>query len=60
MIPAMARSKNLRAAAQERGWLQTGRVAVVQSGWNGGFGAGNNYGIRQGMPDGAAPIWSIY
>ena len=44
--------EKLSAAAQERGWLQTGRVAVVQSGWNGGFGAGNNYGIRQGMPDG--------
>lgn len=44
--------EKLSAAAQERGWLDTGRVAVVQSGWNGGFGAGNNYGIRQGMPDG--------
>lgn len=44
--------EKLQAAAQTRGWLQTGRVAVVQSGWNGGFGAGNNHGIRQGMPDG--------
>ncbi|WP_435257492.1 glycosyltransferase family 2 protein [Thioclava sp. FR2] len=30
-------------------------VNVVQSGWNGGFGAGNNYGIRQGLPDGSLP-----
>ena len=44
--------EKLQAAAQARGWLDAGRVAVVQSGWNGGFGAGNNCGIRQGMPDG--------
>ena len=44
--------EKLQAAAQARGWLDAGRVAVVQSGWNGGFGAGNNYGIRQSMPDG--------
>ena len=44
--------ETLRQAAQARGWLDTGRVAVVQSGWNGGFGAGNNYGIRQNLPDG--------
>lgn len=30
-------------------------VTVVQSGWNGGFGAGNNFGIRGGLPDGSAP-----
>ena len=35
-----------------RGWP---RVAVVQSGWNGGFGAGNNHGIRVGLPDGRRP-----
>jgi GT2 family glycosyltransferase len=28
---------------------------VLQSGRNGGFGAGNNYGIRAGLPDGSAP-----
>ncbi len=44
--------EKLQAGAQARGWLDTGRVAVVQSGWNGGFGAGNNYGIRQNLPDG--------
>lgn len=31
------------------------RVRVVQSGRNGGFGAGNNVGIRLGLPDGARP-----
>ena len=44
--------ERMRDAAQAWGWLDSGRVAVVQSGWNGGFGAGNNYGIRQGLPDG--------
>lgn len=31
------------------------RVRVVQSGHNGGFGAGNNVGIRLGLPDGSRP-----
>jgi N-acetylglucosaminyl-diphospho-decaprenol L-rhamnosyltransferase len=31
------------------------RVRVVQSGWNGGFGAGNNVGIRLGLPGGVRP-----
>lgn len=31
------------------------RFRVVQSGWNGGFGAGNNVGIRLGLPDGSRP-----
>ncbi|WP_347267182.1 glycosyltransferase family 2 protein [Paracoccus sp. (in: a-proteobacteria)] len=44
--------ERMQAEAQARGWLESGRVAVVQSGWNGGFGAGNNHGIRQGLPDG--------
>ena len=30
-------------------------VRVLQSGHNGGFGAGNNHGIRAGLPDGSAP-----
>lgn len=30
-------------------------VRVVQSGRNGGFGAGNNFGILAGLPDGSAP-----
>ncbi|HWL55354.1 MAG TPA: glycosyltransferase family 2 protein [Paracoccus sp. (in: a-proteobacteria)] len=47
--------EKMQAEAEARGWLASGRVAVVQSGWNGGFGAGNNYGIRQGLPDGRRP-----
>lgn len=31
------------------------RVRVIQSGRNGGFGAGNNVGIRAGLPDGTKP-----
>ncbi|UXU76175.1 MULTISPECIES: glycosyltransferase family 2 protein [unclassified Paracoccus (in: a-proteobacteria)] len=41
----------MRAEVRARGWPDD-RVAVVQSGWNGGYGAGNNHGIRQGLPDG--------
>lgn len=33
------------------------RVRVVQSGRNGGFGAGNNVGIRLGLPDGSRPAF---
>lgn len=33
----------------------TPRVRVVQSGRNGGFGAGNNFGIRLGLTDGSRP-----
>lgn len=41
---------------QARGW-DTGpqSVRVLQSGRNGGFGAGNNFGIRAAMPDGSKP-----
>lgn len=35
-----------------QGWS---RVRVVQSGRNGGFGAGNNVGLRLGLSDGSAP-----
>lgn len=38
--------------AAARGW---GRVRVLQAGRNGGFGAGNNHGIRAGLPGGARP-----
>lgn len=44
--------ESLSLAAQERGWA---RVRVLQSGHNGGYGAGNNFGIQQGLPDGSAP-----
>ncbi|WP_417586781.1 glycosyltransferase [Pararhodobacter oceanensis] len=42
--------EQMRAAAAE--WP---RVQVLQSGRNGGFGAGNNFGIRAGLPDGTQP-----
>lgn len=42
----------LRRAVAQRGW---DRVTVLQAGRNGGFGAGNNAGIRAGLPGGAAP-----
>lgn len=45
----------LRAETLSRGWLDGHRVALIDSGWNGGFGAGNNVGIRAGMPDGRTP-----
>ena len=39
-----------------RGWDKGPQaVRVLQSGQNGGFGAGNNFGIRAGMPDGSRP-----
>lgn len=31
------------------------RIRVLQAGRNGGFGAGNNFGIRAGLPDGSRP-----
>lgn len=42
----------LRQAVADRGWS---RVRVVQAGRNGGFGAGNNVGIRAGLPGGRKP-----
>ena len=46
----------LSAAVKARGW-DSGpqKVRVIQSGHNGGFGAGNNVGMRAGLPDGRAP-----
>jgi N-acetylglucosaminyl-diphospho-decaprenol L-rhamnosyltransferase len=40
----------MHAALQDRPGIR-----VVQSGRNGGFGAGNNFGIRLGLPDGSRP-----
>ncbi|SNT71532.1 glycosyltransferase family 2 protein [Paracoccus seriniphilus] len=42
----------LREAVAEGGW---DRVRVIQSGHNGGFGAGNNVGIRAGLTGGGRP-----
>lgn len=44
----------LREGVAARGWPDA-RVRVLQSGRNGGFGAGNNHGIRAGLPDGTRP-----
>lgn len=45
----------LSGQAQARGWTKGKRVRVIASGHNGGFGAGCNFAIRQGMSDGRAP-----
>jgi len=48
--------EKLSQAVAAKGWDKgPQRVRVLQSGHNGGFGAGNNFGIRAGMPDGARP-----
>lgn len=50
---------SFEALSQEvvrRGWdVGAQSVRVIQSGHNGGFGAGNNVGMRAGMPDGSRP-----
>lgn len=45
----------IAARVQEQGWDQGNRVRAIQSGHNGGFGAGNNVGIRAGLSDGTRP-----
>lgn len=48
--------ERLAAEVAARGWdTAVVPVRVIQSGRNGGFGAGNNVGIRAGLPDGTAP-----
>lgn len=45
--------ERLSAEVVARGWDRgPQRVRVLQSGRNGGFGAGNNFGIRAGLPAG--------
>lgn len=44
--------EQMAAEVAARGWS---RVRVLQSGRNGGFGAGNNFGIRAGLPGGQQP-----
>lgn len=45
----------MQAGVAARGWDRAETpVRVLQSGRNGGFGAGNNVGIRAGLPDGIA------
>jgi N-acetylglucosaminyl-diphospho-decaprenol L-rhamnosyltransferase len=48
--------ERLAAEVAARGWDKGPQaVRVVQSGHNGGFGAGNNVGIRAGLPKGERP-----
>lgn len=48
--------ERLSQGVAERGWDHgPQRLRVLQSGHNGGFGAGNNFGMRAGLPDGSAP-----
>ena len=45
----------IHAAALENGWIASGRVEVIQSGHNGGFGAGNNVGINSQLLSATPP-----
>lgn len=45
--------EHICGAVDDHGWQD--RVRVIASPVNGGFGAGNNVGIRAGMADGGAP-----
>jgi N-acetylglucosaminyl-diphospho-decaprenol L-rhamnosyltransferase len=42
-------------AVRQRGWGDKDKVRVVASDRNGGYGAGNNFGIRQNMSDKTKP-----
>jgi len=44
--------ETMRDYVSAKGW---GRTRVIQSGRNGGYGAGNNVGIRTGLSDGTRP-----
>lgn len=48
--------ERITSEVRARGWDQGPQaVRVLQSGRNGGFGAGNNVGIKAGLPDGSKP-----
>lgn len=47
--------EQLRDAAEARGWTASGRLRVVASPRNGGFGAGMNFGMAMGLSDGSRP-----
>lgn len=49
--------ETIAAAVAARGWDAEGRVCVVQSGRNGGFGAGNNVAMFDPLPDGRVPAY---
>lgn len=44
--------EKISEAVAARGWE---RVRVVQASHNGGYGAGNNFGVKLGLPDGSDP-----
>ncbi len=45
----------MQAGLATADWAQGAPIRVIQSGHNGGFGAGNNVGIRAGWSDGSKP-----
>jgi GT2 family glycosyltransferase len=45
----------ISAQAEARGWIAGGRLRVLQSGRNGGFGAGCNIGLNTAFMDGSLP-----
>lgn len=47
--------ETIRAKAEAEGWTEGGFMRVVQSPENGGFGAGNNFGMGLGMSSGEVP-----
>ncbi|MBR9650562.1 glycosyltransferase family 2 protein [Thalassovita aquimarina] len=47
--------ERLSKHAQAKGWTDGNRVRVLLSDRNGGFGAGNNFGIQTGLSDGSQP-----
>ncbi|WP_420327216.1 glycosyltransferase family 2 protein [Mameliella sp.] len=47
--------ERIAQALATESWAQGAPVRLLQSGKNGGFGAGNNVGIRAGMSDGGIP-----
>ncbi len=47
--------ERISRAVSEEDWAQGQPIRVIRSDHNGGFGAGNNVGIRAGMSDGTAP-----
>ena len=47
--------EKMTAEARARGWTAGNRLRVIAAGRNGGYGAGNNCGIRAGLTSGARP-----
>nr|WP_285895532.1 glycosyltransferase family 2 protein [Epibacterium ulvae] len=47
--------ESIRQVADQEGWLTNGRVRLIQSPVNGGFGTGMNLGMQAGLSDGCRP-----